>query len=185
METQFFLFVLILFQRSLKYQNSIAEQEILENMTMDTYWSLLNQPSQPMPPTRSLPSNILATGRSNGGEATAKHAARLDRAYPPIILNKAAELNARGRGLGSSAHTDAFSSVRDRQKSGSPNERILNRDEACFAACCIFDGIGVLLFAGGANGLILPTRGQAEGVTAAALGLFGTGWAIGNVAGCL
>lgn len=46
-------------------------------------------------------------------------------------------------------------------------------------------GSGLLLFAGGMHGLILPVRGSAEGFTAAQLGLLGTGWAIGYVAGCL
>ena len=46
-------------------------------------------------------------------------------------------------------------------------------------------GSGLLLFAGGVHGLILPVRGSAEGFTAASLGLLGTGWAVGYVAGCL
>lgn len=46
-------------------------------------------------------------------------------------------------------------------------------------------GSAFLLFAGGVNGLILPVRGEAEGFTAASLGLLGTGWAVGYVAGCL
>lgn len=46
-------------------------------------------------------------------------------------------------------------------------------------------GSAFLLFAGGVNSLILPIRGEAEGFTAAALGLLGTGWAVGYVAGCL
>jgi len=46
-------------------------------------------------------------------------------------------------------------------------------------------GSALLLFAGGVNSLILPVRGEAEGFTAASLGLLGTGWAIGYVAGCL
>ena len=46
-------------------------------------------------------------------------------------------------------------------------------------------GSAFLLFAGGVNGLILPIRGELEGFTAASLGLLGTGWAIGYVAGCL
>lgn len=46
-------------------------------------------------------------------------------------------------------------------------------------------GSAFLLFAGGINGLILPIRGEAEGFTAASLGLLGTGWAIGYVAGCV
>ncbi|MDC0739410.1 MFS transporter [Cognatishimia sp. SS12] len=46
-------------------------------------------------------------------------------------------------------------------------------------------GSAFLLFAGGINGLILPVRGESEGFSAASLGLLGTGWALGYVAGCL
>lgn len=46
-------------------------------------------------------------------------------------------------------------------------------------------GSAFLLFAGGVNSLILPIRGEAEGFSAAALGLLGTGWAAGYVIGCL
>jgi MFS family permease len=46
-------------------------------------------------------------------------------------------------------------------------------------------GSSLLLFAGGMHGLILPVRGSIEGFSASALGLLGTGWAIGYVAGCL
>jgi MFS family permease len=46
-------------------------------------------------------------------------------------------------------------------------------------------GSAFLLFAGGVNGLILPIRGEAEGLTATSLGLLGTGWAVGYVLGCL
>ncbi|PRY80917.1 MFS transporter [Marivita geojedonensis] len=46
-------------------------------------------------------------------------------------------------------------------------------------------GSGLLLFAGGVHGLILPVRGSIEGFSASSLGLLGTGWAIGYVAGCL
>lgn len=42
-----------------------------------------------------------------------------------------------------------------------------------------------LLFAGGINSLILPLRGTAEGFSSLSLGLLGTGWAIGYVAGCM
>ncbi|MEN8983645.1 MAG: MFS transporter [Planktotalea arctica] len=35
------------------------------------------------------------------------------------------------------------------------------------------------------NNLILPVRGEAEGFSAISLGLLGTGWAVGYVAGCL
>ncbi len=46
-------------------------------------------------------------------------------------------------------------------------------------------GTALLLFAGGINGLILPVRGTAEGFSATSLGLLGTGWAVGYIAGCL
>lgn len=46
-------------------------------------------------------------------------------------------------------------------------------------------GSAFLLFAGGVNSLILPIRGEIEGFTATSLGLLGTGWAVGYVAGCL
>ncbi|WP_305971694.1 MULTISPECIES: MFS transporter [unclassified Mameliella] len=45
-------------------------------------------------------------------------------------------------------------------------------------------GSGLLLFAGGMHGLILPVRGAAEGFGATELGLLGTGWAVGYVGGC-
>ena len=46
-------------------------------------------------------------------------------------------------------------------------------------------GSAFLLFAGGINALILPVRGSAEGFSAFSLGLLGTGWAAGFIAGCL
>ncbi|MGP1357362.1 MFS transporter [Roseicyclus sp.] len=46
-------------------------------------------------------------------------------------------------------------------------------------------GSGLLAYGGGMHGLILPVRGSAEGFSAAELGLLGTGWAFGYVAGCL
>ncbi|MGR3583648.1 MAG: MFS transporter, partial [Pseudooceanicola nanhaiensis] len=46
-------------------------------------------------------------------------------------------------------------------------------------------GSALLLFAGGIHGLILPIRGAAEGFSASSLGLLGTGWAVGYVAGCI
>jgi MFS family permease len=45
-------------------------------------------------------------------------------------------------------------------------------------------GTAFLLAASGLHGLLLPLRGQAEGFSTAALGLFGTAWAGGFVAGC-
>ena len=46
-------------------------------------------------------------------------------------------------------------------------------------------GSALLMFAGGVNGLILPVRGSHEGFSAFALGLLGTGWALGYMSGCL
>jgi len=45
-------------------------------------------------------------------------------------------------------------------------------------------GTAFLLAASGLHGLLLPLRGQAEGFTTATLGLLGTAWAAGFVAGC-
>ncbi len=49
----------------------------------------------------------------------------------------------------------------------------------------LLTGSACLLFAGGINGLILPIRGGQEGFSAISLGLLGTGWAVGYVAGCI
>ncbi|MBK8456460.1 MAG: MFS transporter [Phyllobacteriaceae bacterium] len=46
-------------------------------------------------------------------------------------------------------------------------------------------GTAFLLAAAGLHGLLLPLRGQAEGFPATSLGLLGTAWAGGFVAGCL
>lgn len=46
-------------------------------------------------------------------------------------------------------------------------------------------GSALLLFAGGIHGMVLPVRGSAEGFSASALGLLGTGWAVGYVLGCI
>jgi MFS family permease len=46
-------------------------------------------------------------------------------------------------------------------------------------------GTAFLLAASGLHGLLLPLRGQMEGFSTAALGLMGTAWAAGFVAGCL
>src|SRR5690606_41159919 len=45
-------------------------------------------------------------------------------------------------------------------------------------------GTAFLLAASGLHGLLLPLRGQEEGFSTAALGLMGTAWAGGFVAGC-
>lgn len=42
-----------------------------------------------------------------------------------------------------------------------------------------------LLLAGGMHGLLLPVRGTIEGFSTLELGLIGTGWSIGFIAGCL
>src|SRR5687767_5442485 len=46
-------------------------------------------------------------------------------------------------------------------------------------------GTGFLLAATGLQSLLLPLRGQAEGFSTTSLGLLGTGWAAGFVAGCI
>jgi MFS family permease len=46
-------------------------------------------------------------------------------------------------------------------------------------------GSALLLIAGGLHGLLLPLRGSFEGFSDTSLGLLGTGWAIGYIAGCL
>ena len=45
-------------------------------------------------------------------------------------------------------------------------------------------GTAFLLAASGLHGLLLPLRGQAEGFSTTSLGLLGTAWAGGFVAGC-
>lgn len=57
--------------------------------------------------------------------------------------------------------------------------------KSLFSLGALLLGSSFLLFAGGINALLLPIRGEAEGFTAASLGLLGTGWALGYVAGCL
>jgi len=49
----------------------------------------------------------------------------------------------------------------------------------------LLTGSALLLMAGGLHGLLLPTHGVAAGFTTIELGLIGTGWAIGFMAGCL
>lgn len=46
-------------------------------------------------------------------------------------------------------------------------------------------GSALLLLAGGLQGLLLPLRGSFEGFSDNSLGLLGTGWAVGYIAGCL
>ena len=47
----------------------------------------------------------------------------------------------------------------------------------------LFLGSAVLLFAGGLQGLLLSVRGAEEGFSLLALGLIGTGWSVGFIAG--
>ena len=49
----------------------------------------------------------------------------------------------------------------------------------------LFLGSAFLMLAGGIHGLILPLRGSLEGFPTISLGLLGTGWAIGFIAGCV
>ena len=46
-------------------------------------------------------------------------------------------------------------------------------------------GTAFLLVASGLHSLLLPLRGQAEGFSTASLGLLGTAWAGGFIAGCV
>lgn len=46
-------------------------------------------------------------------------------------------------------------------------------------------GSGFLLMAGGLHGLLLPIQGSIEGFSTFELGLIGTGWSVGFMAGCL
>lgn len=49
----------------------------------------------------------------------------------------------------------------------------------------LLTGAALLFAAGGINSLILPVRGSLADMSPFALGLLGTGWAIGYIAGCL
>lgn len=49
----------------------------------------------------------------------------------------------------------------------------------------ILIGSAFLMIAGGINGLVLPLRGSLENFPTFSLGLLGTGWAIGYIAGCV
>jgi MFS family permease len=53
------------------------------------------------------------------------------------------------------------------------------------AVAALLVGSAFLLMAGGVHSLLLPVRGAIEGFSVAELGLIGTGWAVGFVAGCL
>ena len=49
----------------------------------------------------------------------------------------------------------------------------------------LFLGSAFLLFAGGLQGLLLSVRGAEEGFSLLALGLIGTGWSVGFIAGSI
>ncbi len=54
-----------------------------------------------------------------------------------------------------------------------------------FSIAALLTGSALLLLAGGLQGMLLPLRGLEEGFSDTSLGLLGTGWAIGYMAGCL
>lgn len=56
---------------------------------------------------------------------------------------------------------------------------------AVLSIAALLAGSALLLVAGGLQSLLLPVRGLSEGFTDTALGLLGTGWAVGYMAGCL
>ena len=49
----------------------------------------------------------------------------------------------------------------------------------------LFLGSALLMFGGGMQGLLLSVRGAEEGFSLLALGLIGTGWSVGFVAGSI
>jgi hypothetical protein len=49
----------------------------------------------------------------------------------------------------------------------------------------LFIGSAMLMFGGGLQGLLLSVRGAEEGFSLVALGLIGTGWSAGFVAGSI
>ena len=53
------------------------------------------------------------------------------------------------------------------------------------AVASLLLGSAFLLIAGGIHGLLLPLRGTIEGFSLTELGLLGTSWATGFIAGCL
>ena len=54
-----------------------------------------------------------------------------------------------------------------------------------FPVAALLLGSAFLLLAGGLHGLLLPIQGAIHGFTTFELGLIGTGWSIGFIAGCL
>ncbi|UXN73673.1 hypothetical protein N8D56_23435 [Devosia sp. A8/3-2] len=49
----------------------------------------------------------------------------------------------------------------------------------------LFLGSALLMFGGGLQGLLLSVRGAEEGFSLLSLGLIGTGWSVGFVAGSI
>ena len=49
----------------------------------------------------------------------------------------------------------------------------------------LFIGSALLMFGGGLQGLLLSVRGAEEGFPLYALGLIGTGWSVGFIAGSI
>ena len=56
---------------------------------------------------------------------------------------------------------------------------------SAFKIYALFIGSALLMFGGGLQGLLLSVRGAQEGFSLLALGLIGTGWSVGFVAGSI
>ena len=56
---------------------------------------------------------------------------------------------------------------------------------SAFKIYALFIGSALLMFGGGLQGLLLSVRGAEEGFSLLALGLIGTGWSVGFVAGSI
>ena len=54
---------------------------------------------------------------------------------------------------------------------------------SAFKIYALFIGSALLMFGGGLQGLLLSVRGAEEGFSLISLGLIGTGWSVGFVAG--
>ncbi len=65
------------------------------------------------------------------------------------------------------------------------SQRYLPVNQNTLPIAALLLGAAFLFVAGGINSLILPVRGTSEGMSTFWLGLLGTGWAVGYVAGCL
>src|SRR5690606_18550379 len=60
-----------------------------------------------------------------------------------------------------------------------------NAMSSAFKIYALFIGSALLMFGGGLQGLLLSVRGAEEGFSLLALGLIGTGWSVGFVAGSI